>query len=110
MKLLCGPYSDYAINPDALAYMHKQGLPAEPLLALRQGDKSFPDETAWSAQLKALGINQARHLRIATEGALIGSLIHHGFPPDLVILSDDAGQFDSETSLVVISAPTTVIS
>ena len=25
---------------------------------------------------------------------MIGSLIHHGFPSDLVILSDDAGQFD----------------
>ena len=86
--------STEAINPDALAYMHKQGLPAEPLLALRQGGERFPDETTWSAQLKALGIHQARHRRIATEGALIGSLIHHGFPPDLVILSDDAGQFD----------------
>ena len=30
----------------------------------------------------------------ATEGALIGRLIDHGFPQDLVILSDDAGQFD----------------
>ena len=41
-----------------------------------------------------MGITQPRHVRIATEGALIGSLLHHGFPPQLVILSDDAGQFD----------------
>ena len=32
--------------------------------------------------------------RIVTEGALIGSLVEHGLNPDLVILSDDAGQFN----------------
>lgn len=40
------------------------------------------------------GITEARHVRIATEGALIGSLIHHGFSEELVILSDDAARFD----------------
>ena len=94
LKLLRGPNVDYVINVSAVHYMHKQGLPAEPLLALRQGSDQFPDETTWRAQLKTLGISQTRHIRIATEGALIGSLIHHGFPSDLVILSDDAGQFD----------------
>jgi len=94
LQLLRGPDSDYVINPGALAYMHQQRLPAQPLFALRQGGEQFADESAWSAQLKTLGIHQARQVRIATEGALIGSLIHHGFPAELVILSDDAGQFD----------------
>ena len=94
LKLLRGPNVDYVINLSAVDYMHKQGLPAEPLLVLRQGSDQFPDETTWSAHLETLGISQTRHIRIATEGALIGSLIHHGFPSDLVILSDDAGQFD----------------
>ncbi len=94
LTLLRGANLDYVINQSALDYMHHQGLPAEPLSALRQGVEPFPDETTWIAQLKALGIHQARHRRIATEGALIGSLIHHGFPSDLIILSDDAGQFD----------------
>jgi len=94
LKLLRGPNVDYVINVSAVDYMHKQGLPAEPLLVLRQGSDQFPDETTWSAHLETLGISQTRHIRIATEGALIGSLIHHGFPSDLVILSDDAGQFD----------------
>jgi len=31
---------------------------------------------------------------IATEGALWGSVKAHGFLPDTVIVSDDAGQFD----------------
>ena len=33
-------------------------------------------------------------VRIATEGALWGSVKAHGFLKDTVILSDDAGQFD----------------
>jgi hypothetical protein len=35
-----------------------------------------------------------RHIKIATEGALIGSVLHHGLPKTLVIVSDDAGQFN----------------
>lgn len=34
-----------------------------------------------------------RHRRIITEAALVASLISHGINPDLVIMSDDAGQF-----------------
>ncbi len=94
LKLLRGPDLDYVINHTALDYMHKQGLPAKPRLALHQGVERLPDETAWRTQLKALGIVRPQHIRIATEGALVGSLIHHGFPSNLVILSDDAGQFD----------------
>jgi hypothetical protein len=33
-------------------------------------------------------------VRIASEGALLGSLIAHGVSPELVILSDGAGQYD----------------
>ncbi|MGB9499118.1 MAG: transposase [Dissulfuribacterales bacterium] len=35
-----------------------------------------------------------RHIQIATEGALMGSILVHGFNSDMVIVSDDAGQFD----------------
>ena len=40
------------------------------------------------------GIKKNRHVRIVTEGALLGSVLHHGFSKELVILSDDAGQFN----------------
>ena len=33
-------------------------------------------------------------MRIATEGALLGSLIAQGVSPEMVVLSDGAGQFD----------------
>ena len=64
------------------------------LAALQQGPQRFDDGAAWSAHLQALGIHREHSVRSATEGALIGSLVHHGFPPQLVILSDDAGQFN----------------
>src|SRR5271156_6889057 len=49
---------------------------------------------AWRAHLQALGITADRPIRIATEGALLGSLIAHGVSPELTVLSDGAGQFD----------------
>ncbi|MEA3291896.1 MAG: transposase, partial [Pseudomonadota bacterium] len=54
----------------------------------------FDDEAAWREHLAELGITTKRHVRIATEGALPGTLHACGFPPDLVIISDDAGQFN----------------
>jgi hypothetical protein len=47
----------------------------------------------WEAHLDALEIKPERHRRIATEGALLGGLIEKGFSPELVIVSDGAGQF-----------------
>ena len=38
------------------------------------------------------GITGPRHVRIASEGALLGRLIAHGLSPKLVILSDGAGR------------------
>ena len=39
-------------------------------------------------------ISQKRHIKIATEGALLGGAIEAGLNPELIILSDDAGQFN----------------
>ena len=41
-----------------------------------------------------LGISNAHSRRLLIESALIGSILSHGFPIDMVILSDDAGQFN----------------
>jgi hypothetical protein len=48
----------------------------------------------WQKHLKKIGISGKRHVKVATEGALIGGVIANGFNHDLVILSDGAGQFD----------------
>ena len=49
----------------------------------------------WNTVPESLGINVAMHVRIITEGALLGSILEHGsVNPKLVIVSDDAGQFN----------------
>ncbi len=94
LEMLRGPSTDYVINEMAVAYWRRQKLPATMVDRLRRGPPSFADPAAWEAHLKPLGITAARHVRIATEGALLGSLIAHGVSPELVVLSDGAGQYD----------------
>ena len=95
LKLLRGPVLDYTINTAAIHYMRAQKLPQEPLEAMMQGKaRRFDDEAAWKDHLERLKITNKRHMRIATEGALLGTLNACGYPPDLVIISDDAGQFN----------------
>ena len=54
----------------------------------------FADDAQWEQYLEQKGIQGARHVQIATEGALIASIIEHGISRNLVIVSDDAGQFN----------------
>jgi Transposase IS66 family len=94
LELLRRPHTDYVINETALAYWQRQKRPQAVVDQLRRGPQAFPDPAAWQGRLRALGITRPRHLRIASEGALLGSLIAHGVSPELVILSDGAGQYD----------------
>ena len=86
--------TDYVLGKEAFAYMQEQFLSRDVLGKLRRGSRKIGDDTAWQKRLDDLGITDERHRRIATEGALLGSLLHHGLPPTLIILSDDAGQFN----------------
>jgi hypothetical protein len=54
----------------------------------------FANDAQWDAFLTDNGIVKNRHVQIATEGVLIGSIIEHGISKHLVIVSDDAGQFN----------------
>ena len=56
--------------------------------------KIFINESEWLNFLESIGITSKNHIRIAMEGGLIGSIIHHGFNKELAIISDDAGQFN----------------
>ncbi len=94
LRVLRQPQADYAVNEVAVAYWERQGLAAALVGALSAGVASFADAAAWNAHLKAAGATGARPVRIATEGALLGSLVAHGVSPGLVILSDGAAQFD----------------
>jgi len=94
LEILRGPYTDYVINETAVAYWQRQGLPQAMVDRLRQGPRTVADPAAWRARLGQLDITGPRHVRIASEGALLGSLIAHGVSPELVILSDGAQQYD----------------
>ena len=94
LELLRQPHTDYVINETATAYWQRQKLPQAVMDLLRRGPHAFADPAAWQARLRALGITGERQVRIASEGALLGSLIAHGVSPELVILSDGAGQYD----------------
>ena len=95
MSLLRAGDNRYQVTETALSYMKAQNLSATPLSALRDADnRVLVDEVAWVNHLNTLGITRPRHIRIATEGALLGCIVAQGIPPDLVILSDDAGQFN----------------
>ena len=94
LEILRGPHTDYVINETAVAYWRRQKLPKAMVDRLHRGRSVFADLAAWQAHLGQLAITGDRHVRIATEGALLGSLIAHGVSPELVILSDGAGQYD----------------
>lgn len=95
LHLLRAGHTDYRVEEDALVYMGQQKLPKGLVACLRNHpQRCFATEAQWDAHLTQVGITQKRHRRIATEGALLGSALHHGVPPDLAIVSDDAGQFN----------------
>ena len=95
LKLLRAGHSDYLINVDAIAYMEVNKLPKYVLSSITANlGAIFANDSQWNQFLTDSGIVKHRHVQIATEGALIGSIIEHGIPKHLVILSDDAGQFN----------------
>ncbi|MFK5947440.1 MAG: cobalamin biosynthesis central domain-containing protein [Methylococcales bacterium] len=74
--------------------MQQEKLPQQPLSDITASiGTTFDNEQQWKDYLLQNNIKTKRHIRIATEAVLVGALIASGFPTDLVIMSDDAGQF-----------------
>lgn len=99
LELLRAGYDDYIINAEALAYMRERALATHVIARLvEHPDRCFVGQTAFNAHLERLGIAALKvnpdPVMVATEGALWGSVKAHGFLPDSVIVSDDAGQFN----------------
>lgn len=99
LELLRAGHGDYVVNEAALAYMCRRKL-AGPLIARLAAHQTrrLADHGAWAAHLDRLGIAKRQvetdPVRLATEGALWGSVVGHGFLREAVILSDDAPQFN----------------
>lgn len=95
LKILNAGRDDYTINVDALVYMENRGLPKKILCKLADAvNTMITGGDDWTVFLWGLGVKGPRHVQISTEGALLGSLLENGFNPELVIVSDDAGQFN----------------
>jgi hypothetical protein len=95
LELLRAGHDAYTLNEAALAYMAEHKLPGAQLQALTSlAPAAWTGQAAWQALLDQQTITDPRHVRVVTEGALLGTVVAHGVAPDLAILSDDAGQFD----------------
>jgi len=95
LQLLRAGNKDYVLNEDAVEYMRLQGLgKAQTQLMVGNLGCIFENEHKWREALDAWGITNQRHIRIATEGVLLGSALEHGLNPGLIVMSDDAGQFN----------------
>jgi hypothetical protein len=95
LKLLRAGHSDFIINMDAICYMQSNKLPQKPLEAIIENlGVIFANESQWNDFLAQNAIVKDRYVQIATEGVLIGSILEQGISKHLVIVSDDAGQFN----------------
>jgi hypothetical protein len=98
LKLLRSGHTDFVIDDAAFEYMVGMKLPKQLLKRIEAevagGELVFADETLWQAALERWKIAGKHHVRIVTEGALIGSVLSHGINTELAIISDDAGQFN----------------
>jgi len=85
----------YKIDDLALRYMKQEKLPREPYTRLKRSiPRHFDSEESWSRLLRKHGIKKPKHIRVATEAALLAGAVDKGLNKDLIILSDDAGQFN----------------
>jgi hypothetical protein len=99
LDLLRAGHTDYVLNDAAYGYMRDQNLPATTIARLMADpEQRFNDQKAWLAHLERLGLTALRvtpdPTRVASEGALWGSVQSHKLLCDAVVLSDDAGQFE----------------
>jgi hypothetical protein len=102
LNLLRAGHADYVLNDAAYDYMRRHDLSAAVVALLKaRPEQRFDDRAAWTAHLGRLGFNAMNvkpdPIRVASEGALWGSIQSHGFLCDAVVLSDDAGQFNVGT-------------
>jgi hypothetical protein len=99
LGLLRAGHGDYVLNDQAFAYMRRRHLAGVVIAKLEEHPaRHFADAAAWAAHLDDLGITGLKvhpdPVSIATEAALWGAVMAHGFLDGTVILSDDAGQFN----------------
>src|SRR5262245_36134614 len=99
LEVLLAGATTHLINEAAISYMGEHNLSGIVINKLAaHTKKSFADRDTWMAHLKQLGITELEAnpdpVRVATEGALWGSIAAQRLLDGTVIVSDGAGQFD----------------
>lgn len=95
LEILRGEDTSYVITKESIEYAKKQKLPEMVIsLLMSHIGTSFPNLMLLKSFLKEYKFTKDDDIKTITEAALIGALIVQGFPKDIVILSDDAGQFN----------------
>jgi hypothetical protein len=86
LKLLRGEKTEYILSSEALNYMKEQKLPKKKWHKLNLSvNRVFKDEEEWERYLKEIEITKSSHVKKATEGALLGTIISNGVSPELGI-------------------------
>ena len=86
LELLRGTRTDYLLNSEALTYMAEHKLPQQQWQKLSLSlNRVFKDKEEWLAYLKGLGIEKDSHVKTATEGALLGTVLTSGVSRELGI-------------------------
>ncbi len=94
LEILAGQ-SGHCFNDFALKYMIGQRLAPKYLKAIQKvKGECFSNPKTFHNRLIELHIKQQYAIKIITEATLLGHLIKEGMPESMVILSDDAGQFN----------------
>jgi hypothetical protein len=93
LEVLLGGRVCYRLGIESLEYLEHYRLPPFQLKKLKLG-VSFSTLELWAEYLKQIGIQSQLHVRLVTEAALLGALLVTDINPALIILSDDAGQFN----------------
>ncbi len=93
LEVLLGRRTCYRIGVESIEYCERYNLAPFQLKKLKIG-LSFSTPELWAEYLKQIGIKSPPHVRLVTEAALLGALLVTDINPALIILSDDAGQFN----------------
>lgn len=95
LKILQGNQSLYSLTEEALNYAFEKGIGDKALEVLEKNkDKRFLDYEALEAFLTRRKITSKNDIKIATEAMLLGGVFELGINPDILTISDGAGQFD----------------
>ena len=91
IEQLQGNQRGYLLNDFSRNYLKRFKITQIALQKLPWG-RTFPDKSSWEEYCKQHCITL--RLREITEAAMLGYAVKNGLREDLLILSDDAGQFD----------------